>query len=330
MSRLVVFISCLNEAETLPATLEEIPRQIPGLDEVVVVVVDDGSTDETAELARRHGADHVVRHRRNLGVARAFQTGLQTALDLGADYLVNTDGDGQYPGDRIGDLVAPLLRGEADVVLGDRGPGKVAHFSPVKRWLQRLGSHVVSRFAGTPIPDAASGFRAFTREAALRLKVFTEFSYSQETLIQAGHQGLALAFIPVTTRRTDRPSRLHKGNLHYVFRQLLTIGRALAYYAPIRTFGCLALPFFLGGFVLELRFAVLYLTGQGGIGRYIHSVTLGGFLLTIGCLIAALGLIGDGLQANRRLAQDALLRLERLERGQSTDAGDPARRRGEG
>ncbi len=313
-TRLVVMIPCLDEAETLPATLAELPRSVPGIDEVRVLVIDDGSTDGTAEVARAGGADWVVRHRRNLGLARAFATGLREALARGADYVVLTDGDSQYPGAELPAVVAPLLAGDADIAVGDRRPGTLGHFSPIKRRLQLLGSRVVGWLAGFPVPDAASGFRAFTRDAALRLRVHTGFSASLETLVQAGRAGLSVAWVPIAVRPTPRPSRLHRGSFHYVRRQTLTLARALAVYEPLKTFGCLGLPFFLAGLALELRFLVIYLAGAGGVGRYIHSVTVGGFLITLAVLIWALGLLADGLLANRRTIEDALLRLETLER----------------
>jgi len=313
MTRLIIQIPCLNEAESLPATLAELPRQIPGVDEVVVLVIDDGSVDDTAEVALRSGADHVVRHKTRQGVARAFVTGLRAALDLGADLVVNTDADNQYPGRYIPALVEPLLRGEADMVVGDRNPGELTHFSPLKRRLQRLGSWTVSRFARCVIPDAASGFRAFTREAATRLQVYTGFSYTLETLIQAGRQGMAVTSVPLEANDTPRPSRLHRNNLHYVVSQALSIARAFAYYEPLKTFGLLGLPFVGAGLFLELRFLWFFLSGQGGVARYIQSVTIGGFLITVGFMLWALGLIGDGLLANRRLSEDVLVRLQQLE-----------------
>jgi glycosyltransferase involved in cell wall biosynthesis len=308
LTTLVIQVPCLDEEATLGETLAGLPRSLPGIDRIAVLVVDDGSTDSTGDVARAAGAV-VVRHRRRLGYARAFRDALAAALDLGADLIVNTDGDNQYPGEEIGRLVEPLLAGRADIVVGDRQTATLAHFSPAKRALQRLGTRVVSRLAGIDVADAASGFRAYTRAAALRLQVFTDFSPTLETLIQAGRQGLSVASVPIRANPTPRPSRLHRGSAHYLWRQAVSIARALALYAPVKTFGLLGTPLVVAGAALELRYLALVLGGEAGVGRHIHSVTVGGFLFVVGVLLWGLGLLADGLLAQRQLLAEAVVRL---------------------
>jgi glycosyltransferase involved in cell wall biosynthesis len=311
MTTLVIQVPCFNEADTLPAVLADLPSQLPGVDRIVVLVVDDGSTDNTAEVARRAGAQ-LVRHKRRLGLARTFQSALRASLALGADLVVTTDGDHQYPGRFIAPLVAPLLAGEADLVIGDRRPDRLAHFSRPKQWLQGAGSWAISRLAKLDVPDAASGFRGLTREVARRLQVYTDFSHSLETLIQAGRQGMSVVSIPIEVNPPTRPSRLHRGSLHYTLRQIVSIARAFAIYEPVRTFGLLGLPFLLVGLGLEVRFAVLTLLGLGGVARYVQSVTIGASLAIVGFLLWVLGLLADGLLANRRLSEDLLVRTQQL------------------
>lgn len=309
--RLVIQIPCFDEAENLAAVLQAVPRQIDGVDQVLVVVVDDGSSDGTAEVAARHGADLVFRHPRNRGYLSAFDTGLRAGLALGADIIVNTDGDHQYPGHHIAALIAPVLHGQADLAVGDRQPGINPHFSWLKRRLQQLGSWTVGRLAGIPVADAASGFRAYGRTAALRLYTFTDFSHTAESLIRYGQMGMTVAFVPIDTHATPRPSRLQRNMWHYVYRQAATLLRAHAFYRPLKTFLLLGAPFLGAGLVLALRFAYLYVSGQGGVARYIHSVTISGSLLLTGLLLWALGLLGDALMSNRRLAEESLFHHRR-------------------
>ncbi len=309
--RLVIQIPCFDEAENLPAVLAALPRSIEGVDDVLVVVVDDGSSDGTAEIATRHGADLVLRHPHRRGYLGAFDTGLRAALALGADIVVNTDGDHQYPGRHVADLIKPVVTGQADLAVGDRQPGSNPHFSWLKRRFQRLGSWAVGRLAGFPVADAASGFRAYSRTAALRLYTFTDFSHTAESLIRYGHLGMTVSFVPITTHATPRPSRLQRNMWHYIRRQATTLLRAYAFYRPLRTFLLLGTPFIASGLVLAARFAYLYASGLGGVARYIHSVTISGSLLLTGLLLWALGLLGDALMSNRRLAEEALFHQRR-------------------
>ncbi len=311
--KLIIQIPCYNEAQSLAETLADLPRELPGIDRVLVLVIDDGSTDGTADTALAHGADYVVRHLRNLGLARAFATGLDTALALGADVVVNTDADHQYPGRYVADLVAPILAREADVVIGDRQPAANPHFGPLKRLLQVFGTAVVRRVSNTGTRDAPSGFRAYSRAAAMRLHVHTDYSYTLETLIQAGREGLALAYVPIRTNETLRPSRLHRGNFNFIWRQTGTIIRSYVLYQPLKTFGLAGIPFLLAGIVLVLRFLYFYLTGASGVARYVQSVTIGGTLFVFGFLLLMLGLLGDAVRVNRQLVEAVLYQLQARE-----------------
>lgn len=310
--KLIVQIPCYNESGTLARVLQDLPREIPGVDTIETLVIDDGSTDGTAEVARSLGVDHIVQHRGNKGLATAFQTGIDACLRLGADIIVNTDGDHQYPGDAIPDLVAPILRGEADIVIGDRQVDQVEHFSGQKKALLRLGSWVVRLASDTDVPDAPSGFRAYSREAALRLYVTSDFSYTVENLIQAGKRRLTIAHVPIRTNPQTRPPRLHEGNWNFVKRQAGTILRTFTYYEPLRTFSYLAGPFFLAGMILLGRFFWLYFTGNA-MGRLLQSVTIGASLLVIGFLIFVFGLLADAVANHRRLTEEVLYRVRDME-----------------
>ncbi len=314
----IIQIPCLNEAETLPAVLAGLPRALPGVDVVETLVIDDGSEDETVAVARALGVDHIVVHRRNRGLAQAFQTGMDTALRLGADIIVNTDGDNQYPGADIGRLVEPIVGGAADVVVGDRQVAAIAHFSPVKRWLQRLGSRMVSTVSGIELHDAASGFRAYSREAALRLTVVSRFSYTLETIMQAGKMGLAVASVPVGSNEPTRPSRLQRNMWHFIKAQASTILRMYAFYEPLRSFSYLAAPFLLSGLLLWLRFLVIYLTSADA-DRFVQSVTIGTGLLVVGALIMVLGVLADIAGKHRQITQETLYRLKKLELERAED-----------
>lgn len=311
---LIIQIPCFNEAETLPLVLAELPRALPGISKLEVLVIDDGSRDDTAQVAAELGVEHVLRHPRNMGLAVSFRDGLDYCLRAGADVVVNTDGDNQYPGRFIGDLIGPVLRGEADIVIGDRQTHQIEHFSPVKRVLQQAGSWVVRVASGTSVPDATSGFRAFSREAALRLIVLTRYTYTLETIIQAGKKGLAIASVPIEVNDPTRESRLMRSTWSYIKRSAATIIRLYTFYEPLRSFSFLAAPFIGSGLILLARFFYFYLfTSQSGAGRLGQSVTIGGTLLTVGFLIFLFGVLADISSTQRSLLEEILYRQRKRE-----------------
>ncbi len=306
--KLIIQVPAWNEAETLPKSLAELPRHLAGFDEVEILVVDDGSEDGTSEAARKAGAA-AVRLPIHRGLARAFTLGLETALRRGADVIVNTDADGQYDPAGIPELVAPILAREADIVLGDRGVATLSHFSPSKRWLQRLGSWVVRVLSGIPLHDATTGFRAFSRSAAAHLNCYTTFTYTLETLIQAGQAGLVVRSVPVATRPVRRPSRLFRSNLGYVAISLATLVRLVFIYRPLRSLLTLAGVFWVPAAVLALRFLYFFLTGISPAG-HVQSLIASAVLALTGVQLAVLGVLADLTAVNRRLL-DELRALER-------------------
>ena len=311
MTKLIIQIPCFNEAEALPATVAALPKSIPGIDEIETLVIDDGSTDGTAEVARRHGVQHIVRHRRNRGLAAAFQSGLDAALAAGADIIVNTDADGQYRAEDIAVLVAAVVAGEADIVIGDRGVGRNEHFHPVKRQLQRLGSMVVRRLSRTTVTDAVSGFRAISRDAAQRITITTEFSYTTDMLIQSGRKRMAIASVPIRTNSTERPSRLFKSIPQFIANTMITILRAYATYNPLRTFALMGLLITLVGMIPILRFLWFWIAGDGA--GHVQSLVLGGALLILGTLTVIMSLLADMIGTNRKLLETTLAHIRRLE-----------------
>ena len=311
--KLIIQIPCLNEADTLPFVLEGLPDEIPDIDCIETLVVDDGSSDDTVAVARKIGIDHIVSHNGNLGLARTFATGLEACLNLGADIIVNTDGDNQYQARYIADLVAPVVDGQADIVIGNRQIKQVSHFSPFKKFLQSAGSWLVRTVSGTEVPDAPSGFRAYSREAALRLNILTQYSYTLETIIQAGKQGLQVVSVPVETNSPTRPSRLQRSTWHFIKAQAGTIVRLYAFYEPLRTFTYLALPFLLSGTFLLARFGFMYLIGERGIGRFGQSVSIGIGLILVGIIIGLFGIQADVASKHRQLTQEVLYRLKKQE-----------------
>lgn len=302
--KLVIQIPCYNEADTLARTVEDLPRHLPGFASVETVVIDDGSTDGTPELARSLGVDHVISHPSNRGLAVAFATGLRKGLELGADVIVNTDGDHQYRGSSIAALVEPILRGEADMVVGDRQVRQIAHFSRTKILLQRFGSWVVRWISGTEVIDATSGFRAISREAALQLTVLSSYTYTLDTIIQAGKKGLTLMSVPVETNEQLRESRLIRSVPRYVARSAMTILRIFMMYEPLRIFTGLSLLPGTAGLVLLLRYLYFFLMGEGS--GHVQSVITGSALEIIAFLIFLLGLLSDLIAKNRRLMEEAL------------------------
>jgi len=312
MTKLVIQIPCYNEAATLEETVRVLPRTLPGVDRVELLVIDDGSKDDTAAVARRAGVDHVVRHTRNLGLAAAFRTGLDTALRLGADIIVNTDADNQYEAADIATLLEPILAGRAELVVGDRGVGSLAHFAWYKRLLQRLGSWVIGKASEIPTPDATSGFRALTREAALRTLVLSSYSYTLETLIQAGASTrLAVAFVPVRVNANTRPSRLMRGIPHYIRNSGVTIVRAYAMYRPLRVFTIIGGLMIAAGILPGIRFIWFVISGEPK--GHIQSLILAAILLIVGFQVLLIGLLADVLSFSRKILEETLYRVRRLE-----------------
>lgn len=322
MTKLIIQIPCYNEAESLPETLVALPRRIPGIDTIEFLVIDDGSHDGTSDVARRFGVQHVVRHRRNRGLAAAFQTGIDAALAAGADIIVNTDADGQYAGEDIALLVAPVVTGQADIVVGDRGVGDNAHFGPIKRRLQRFGSAVVRRLSGTDITDAVSGFRAISREAAQRITITTEFSYTTDMLIQAGKKRLRITSVPIRTNRTERPSRLFKSIPQFIVRQLVTMLRAYTTYNPLRAFLGTGALITMVGLIPIVRFLVYWFMGDSD--GHVQSLVLGGSLLVLGVITCLMGVLADLIGANRKLIEKTLTEVKRLEDRLEAYEGKPA------
>lgn len=308
----IVQIPCLNEEDTLPATLRDIPRRIDGVDRVEVLVIDDGSTDRTAEVARVHGADHVIAFTRNRGLGHAMRAGFDACLALGADIVVNTDGDNQYFGGDIAALVKPIIEQRADIVIGDRQPDTIAHFSPAKRRLQQLGSRVVSRLAGVHVPDVASGFRAYNRDAVLTLATHTGFDHTVEHTIQAGQNRLAVLSVPIRTNPKARESRLFGSIWEFVARSGMISIRTWATYKALEIFSLFGAISFGAGFLLGLRFLYFFFfTGESEL--HVQSVVLSAILLLAGLQMFLTGIVADLIATNRTLAEDALRRVRQLE-----------------
>jgi glycosyltransferase involved in cell wall biosynthesis len=309
--KLVIQIPCYNEEGHLAETLASLPRSLPGFDAVETLIIDDGSTDGTVGVARRAGATYLLRFPVHLGLARAFSAGLDAALKLGAEVIVNTDADNQYRGADIALLVQPILAGRADMVIGDRAPHRVAHFGATKRMLQVVGSWVVRQLSGTSVPDATSGFRAFSRRAAMRLNVFSEFTYTLETIIQAGKKHIAIAHVPIATNPETRPSRLFGHMSTYLRHSVGTLVRIYALYEPLKVFFRLGGLCVLAGTLIGIRFVVSYLAGDGA--GHIQSLIFAAVLLIVGFQTLLIGLIADLIGGNRALLEDALFRVRAIE-----------------
>ncbi|TRD10599.1 glycosyltransferase family 2 protein [Erythrobacter insulae] len=320
MTKLIIQIPCLNEAEVLPDTLAKLPRSLPGVDVIEYLIIDDGSSDDTSGVARRWGVHHIVRHRGNRGLAEAFRNGIDKCLAEGANIIVNTDADGQYAGEDIAQIVAPVVAGEADIVIGDRSVADNAHFSPFKRLLQRLGSTVVRTLSATDITDAVSGFRAISRDAAQRINITTDFSYTTDMLIQAGRKRLAILSVPIRTNAATRPSRLFKSIPRFIMNTGVTITRAYTTFNALRVFVLLGSALTLIGLMPMARFLWFFIIGQGD--GHIQSLVIGGALLTVGVLVTTLGILADLIATNRKLMEASMLKLRRIE--EKLEAADRA------
>ena len=309
--KLIVQIPCKDEQDQLPATLADLPRELPGVDTVEWLVIDDGSTDATVEVARAHGVDHIVRLTNNKGLAAGFQAGLDACLKLGADVIVNTDADNQYYGGDIERLIGPILAGDADMVVGDRQVQSIEHFSPLKKLLQRLGSAVVRRASDTDVPDTTSGFRAYNREAALQVQVVSKFTYTLESIIQAGKMLVAVDHVPIRTNEKTRESRLFPSMSAYVRRNTVAIFRVYSLYEPLRVFTIAAAVVAVPALLLFARFAWFYANGEGR--GHVQSLIVAAVLSIAAIQLAGLAVVGDILAASRLLQQRTLERVRRVE-----------------
>lgn len=308
--KLIIQIPCFNEAETLSIALDALPRNVAGFDEVEWLIIDDGSTDDTVNIAKMNGVDHVVKHTGNKGLAKAFMTGLDACLSLNADVIINTDADNQYCADDIPLLVAPILEQRAEMVIGERPISAIEHFSPIKKCLQKLGSWVVRVASKTDIPDAPSGFRAMSRATAQKLMVFNDYTYTLETIIQAGQKNITITSVPVRVNEDLRPSRLVKSISSYIKRSIVTIVRIFVIYRPFRFFGVIGVVLFSAGFLLGVRFLYKYLTGDGN--GYIQSLILASVLMGMGFQTILIAFVTDLLSANRKLLEDLRFKIAQL------------------
>ena len=309
--RLIIQIPCYNEEATLATTLKELPRKLDGIDDIKWLIINDGSSDKTELIAKENGVDYIVTHKKNLGLARAFVTGLNASLKYDADIIVNTDADNQYCAKDIGKLVQPIIEKKADIVIGARPISKIEHFSPIKKILQNLGSYVVRSLSNTDVPDAPSGFRAFSKEAAQRINVFSDYTYTLETIIQAGQKNMAITWVPIRVNGNLRPSRLMKSTTSYIKNSLFTITRIFIVYRPFRFFISLGSVLFLSGFCLGLRFLFFYCTGNST--GHIQSLILSSILLGMGFQTMLIAFLADLLAVNRKLLEDTSFLLKKIE-----------------
>ena len=318
--KLIIQIPCLNEAETLEIALNDLPKHIDGIDEIEYLIINDGSSDNTVEVAKNWGVHYVVNFRRNKGLAKGFMAGLDACLRAGADIIVNTDADNQYCGEDIEKLVKPILEGKADIVIGERPIDDTEHFSPLKKKLQHVGSWTVRVASKSDIPDAPSGFRAYSREAALRLNVVNEYTYTLETIIQAGHEKLAMTSVPVRTNEELRESRLFSSMFGYVKKSMVTIIRSFMMYKPLRFFGSIGTVMFLIGLILGVRYLVYFFTG--GAAGHVQSLILSSTLMMMGCMTGIIGLQADIIAANRKILEDVQYHVRRLDYQNSQEQAD--------
>jgi glycosyltransferase involved in cell wall biosynthesis len=323
VKKLIIQIPCLNEASTLPATIADLPRSVPGIDVIEVLVIDDGSRDGTSDVARRCGVDHIVRMRRNKGLAAAFVAGIDASLKRGADFIVNTDADNQYAGTEIPTLLMPLLKGEADIVIGDRNIAELRHMSWRKRQLQRLGSWVVRQVSNTTVPDTTSGFRAYTRDAALRMTIVSEFSYTLESIIQAGKKRMAIAHVPVRTNPRTRESRLFDSVFSYIKKSSATIVRIYAMYEPLKIFTYIGLTLFGVGLAFAIRSLYPILSGDAFGPRFLQSLIMSAVLMIVGFQVLLIGLVADVISGNRKLLEELMYRVRTLELPQGREDARP-------
>ena len=325
--KLIIQIPCYNEAETLEIALNALPKHIDGVDVIEYLIINDGSKDNTVEVARNWGVNYIVNFRNNKGLARGFMAGLDACLRNGADIIVNTDADNQYCGDDIEKLIQPILRGEAGMVVGERPIDQTEHFSPLKKKLQHLGSWVVRKASKTNIPDAPSGFRAYSRHTAMRMNVINEYTYTLETIVQAGRQKMAITSVPIRTNGELRPSRLFNSMFGYVKKSMLTIGRALMMYKPLYCFAWFAGIFGVTGVAIGIRFLVYYFSGDGA--GHIQSLILASMFIIIAVMCGVIGLLGDVISANRKLLEEIQFELRKMDYGPGHEELKTNERRGE-
>ena len=312
--KLIIQIPCLNEELSLPITLEDLPKQIEGIDSIETLIIDDGSTDKTVEVAKKLGVHHVLQFTNNKGLAKAFISGINQSLKLGADIIVNTDADNQYFGGDIVKLIQPILKKDADIVVGDRQVETIRHFSPIKIFLQKFGSWVVRQLSGTEVPDATSGFRAYSRDAALQLNVVSDFTYTIETIISAGKKNLAIAHVPVKTNTKLRESRLFPSIRVYLQRSLVTMLKVYSMYRPLRLFTLAGGTTFLLGFAIGCRYLFFFFMGQ--TEGHIQSLILSAILLIVGFQIIMMGIAAELISVNRQLLEDIQVRIKKDELGE--------------
>lgn len=309
--KLIIQIPCYNEAETLEIALNDLPKHIDGIDEIEYLIINDGSKDDTVKVAKDWGVDHVVNFKQNKGLAKGFMAGMDACLRNGADIIVNTDADNQYCGDDIETIVRPILEGKADIVIGERPIDSTEHFSPLKKKLQHLGSWVVRKASKTDIPDAPSGFRAYSREAALRTNVVNEYTYTLETIVQAGRNKMAITSVPIRTNGELRPSRLFSSMFGYIKKSMLTIIRAFMMYKPLKFFTILGGILFLIGAAIGIRFLVFFFQGSGA--GHIQSLILASMMIILGVMTGIVGLQADIIAANRKLLEDIQYHVRRMD-----------------